>query len=63
MQLNADDITLQFPDVFATAWPFEHVQGLVKFHIQPGLLGLRGQNIKARRHGSGDCSAIWGHSA
>ena len=52
MQLNADDITLQFPDVFATAWPFEHVQGLVKFHMQPGLLGLRGQNIKARRHGS-----------
>lgn len=52
MQLNADDMTLQFPDVFTTPWPFEHVQGLVKFHVQPGLLGLRGQNIKARRHGS-----------
>ena len=52
MQLNADDVALQFPDVFAAVWPFEHVQGLVKFHIQPGILGLRGQNIKARRHGS-----------
>lgn len=50
LQLNADDTTLQFPDIFATPWPFEHIQGLVKFHIQPGSLALRGQNIKGRRH-------------
>lgn len=52
VQLNADDITLQFPDMFATPWPFEHIQGLVKFHIRPGSLALRGQNIKGRRHDS-----------
>ena len=52
MQLNSDDITLQFPNLFARPWDFEYIQGLVKFHLQPGYLGLRGQNIKARRHGS-----------
>ena len=52
MQLNADDINLQFPTLFARVWDFEYVQGLIKFHLQPGHMGLRGQNIKARRHGS-----------
>ena len=52
MQLNADDINLQFPTLFARAWDFEYIQGLIKFHLQPGHMGLRGQNIKARRHGS-----------
>lgn len=52
MQLNADDINLQFPTLFARAWDFEYVQGLIKFHLQPEYMGLRGQNIKARRHGS-----------
>ena len=52
MQLNSDDITLQFPNLFARPWDFEYLQGLIKFHLQPGYLGLRGQNIKARRHGS-----------
>ena len=52
MQLNANDITLQFPTLFASPWDFEYAQGLIKFHVQPEYMGLRGQNIKARRHGS-----------
>tara|TARA_B100000963_G_scaffold69084_2_gene57459 strand:- start:9121 stop:13044 length:3924 start_codon:yes stop_codon:yes gene_type:complete len=52
MQLNSDDIVLWFPNLFARAWEFDYLQGLLKFHLQPGHLGLRGQNIKARRHGS-----------
>ena len=59
MQLNADDITGEIPDVFA-AWPFERVQGLVKFHMQPGFWVYVVRTSK-RVVMAAHCSAICGH--
>lgn len=47
LQLNASNLTLQFPDLFHERWEVEHVQGLVKAWFGGGDFALRGSHIRA----------------
>ncbi len=47
-QVNANDVALQFPDLFTTLWQMDNVQGVVKGWFGPGYFALRGSHLKAR---------------
>lgn len=52
VQLSADDVQLQFPDLFDNLWQVGHIQGVVKAWFQSGYFALQGNHLKAEVEGS-----------
>lgn len=47
--VDARDITIEFPDLFTDAWVVDEAQGAMTLVVRPNYLGLRGENVIARR--------------
>ena len=47
MNVAGENVTMDFPTVFADAWFFEEVQGQLTLLFRPGYASIRGENIEA----------------
>ncbi|MEJ2088606.1 MAG: DUF3971 domain-containing protein, partial [Gammaproteobacteria bacterium] len=52
LALNANDIGIQFPDIFHQRWVMDHLSGNLKAYIGKDYFGLRGVNLRAEIDGS-----------
>ncbi|MFV2089408.1 MAG: YhdP family protein, partial [Pseudomonadales bacterium] len=52
LQINADDLGLQFPDMFHHRWELDHIQGRLIAWISRDYFGLRGLNLRGEIDGS-----------
>ena len=52
MAIQSEDLTMLFPDLFYDAWHLDSAVGELSLIVRPGYLGLRGENIVAKRGGS-----------
>lgn len=47
LALNADDVGLQFPDMFHQRWHVDHLSGLLQAYVSRDYFALRGTHLKA----------------
>lgn len=47
LQVNADDVEVQFPDMFTERWQMDHLSGRLQAFISPDYFALRGMHLKA----------------
>jgi uncharacterized protein YhdP len=52
LTLNAQDLSVQFPDIFHQRWVMDHLNGHLKAFIGSDYFGLRGTNLRAEINGS-----------
>ncbi|MEM7096855.1 MAG: AsmA-like C-terminal region-containing protein [Pseudomonadota bacterium] len=48
MRLNAQDMFVQFPDLFHQGWDLEYMSGVVQAFFGPGYFALRGDGLKTQ---------------
>jgi uncharacterized protein YhdP len=47
LNLNAQDMSLAFPDLFTEGWRLPYARGLLQAWFEPDYFGLRGSNLRA----------------
>jgi len=47
LQINTDDVEVQFPDMFHQRWQMDHLSGRLKAYVSLDYFALRGTHIKA----------------
>lgn len=47
LQINADDVGVQFPDMFTERWQMDHLSGRLQAYIAMDYFALRGTHLKA----------------
>ncbi|TNF89001.1 MAG: hypothetical protein EP301_03830, partial [Gammaproteobacteria bacterium] len=47
LQLNAEDVGVQFPDMFTERWQMDHLSGRLQAYISGDYFALRGTHLKA----------------
>ncbi len=52
LAINAENIGVQFPDMFHERWTMEHLSGRLQAFVSAGYFGLKGNNLRAALNGS-----------
>ncbi len=52
LTVNADDVGVQFPDMFRERWDMDHLSGRIQAYISLDYFALRGTHLKAEINGS-----------
>ena len=47
LQINADDVGVQFPDMFLERWQMDHLSGRLQAYVSLDYFALRGTHLKA----------------
>ncbi len=47
LQINADDVGVQFPDMFTERWQMDHLSGRLQAYVSLDYFALRGTHLKA----------------
>jgi len=52
MSINADDLGVQFPEMFHQRWLMDHLSGRLQAYVSADYFGLKGSNLRAELGGS-----------
>ncbi|MGE0625239.1 MAG: YhdP family protein [Pseudomonadales bacterium] len=52
LSLNADDLGVQFPEVFHQRWHMDHLSGRLQAYVSGDYFGFKGSNLRAMLGGS-----------
>lgn len=55
--LDGQDAAIAFPELFSVEWPLKRLSGDLRFHFEPGYMGIRGDNVEAET----EFGTIWGN--